>query len=126
MSTPTPTTSTTTTTTLTTRRAFDVDKETLIGYSVHTPDATAGEVDRASVAAAGADLVVDIGWWIFDDLRVVSSAAVLGVDHDAQTVHVAVTRAQLKRAPRFASPIPADAARRRGPEGQQAPHIGIL
>ena len=46
-------------------------------------------------------VVVDTGFWIFGKKRMIPAAAVGRVDHPARTVHVSLTRDQIKGAPDY-------------------------
>ena len=73
----------------------------LIGYDVEASDGKIGTIDRASTEAAAQWLVVDTGFWIFGKKRVIPAGVVVGMDHEAQTVIVSMSKDQIKAAPDY-------------------------
>ena len=62
-------------------------------------DGSIGSVDEASNEAGGSYVVVDTGFWIFGKKRVIPAGVVVGMDHDARTVIVSMSKDQVKAAP---------------------------
>jgi len=75
----------------------------LMGYDVEATDGTLGRVDAASDALSGSYLVVDVGSWIVGRQRLIPAGAVTGVDHEAKTVRVSMTKDQIRNAPDYDS-----------------------
>ena len=73
----------------------------LVGYTVKALDGEIGEVDDASNAVDDAHFVVDTGFWIFGKKRLIPAGVVSAVDHDSKTVHVNMTKEQIKSAPDY-------------------------
>ena len=76
------------------------DKD-LVGYEVEADGGSIGTVDEASTEAAAQWLVVDTGFWIFGKRRLVPAGVVTGVDHDARTVLVSMSKDEIKDAPDY-------------------------
>ena len=73
----------------------------LAGYDVEATDGHIGKVDESSNDAGRSFLVVDTGFWIFGKKRLIPAGVVERVDPDAKTVHVGLTKEQIKSAPDF-------------------------
>ena len=73
----------------------------LVGYDVEAADGSIGKIDEASAEATGQWLVVDTGFWIFGKRRLVPAGVVTGVDHDARTVLVSMSKDEIKDAPDY-------------------------
>ena len=73
----------------------------LIGYEVEADGGKIGTVDEASTDAAAQWLVVDTGFWIFGTKRVIPAGVVVGMDHEARTVIISMTKDQVKDAPDY-------------------------
>ena len=73
----------------------------LVGYDVEATDGSIGSIDEASNEAAGSYLVVDTGFWIFGKKRLIPAGVISAVDHDSKTVHVNMTKEQIKSAPDY-------------------------
>ena len=73
----------------------------LVGYDVEATDGSIGKIDEASTEATGQWLVVDTGFWIFGKKRLIPAGAVTGVDHEAQTVMVNMSKDAIKAAPDY-------------------------
>jgi hypothetical protein len=74
----------------------DVD---LGGYEVEAKDGHIGKVDEADWEAGTSYLVVDTGFWIFGKKRVIPAGVIMKVDHDGRTVHINMTKDDVKSAP---------------------------
>ena len=46
-------------------------------------------------------MVVDTGIWIFGKKRLIPAGAIMSVDHDSKSVHVAMSKDQIKSAPDY-------------------------
>ena len=77
------------------------DDRDLVGYEVEAKDGKIGKVDAASSEAAAQWLVVDTGFWILGKKRVIPAGVVVGMDHEARTVIVSMSKDQIKAAPDF-------------------------
>lgn len=73
----------------------------LVGYDVESRDGSIGKIDEASTEADRRWLVVDTGFWILGKKRVIPAGTVTGVDHDARTVAVHMSKAAIKAAPDY-------------------------
>jgi hypothetical protein len=82
-------------------QSLRADQEDWLGYSVHATDGDIGKIDEMTTATGRGSLVVDTGFWIFGKKRVIPAASVLRVDHDDKTVHVSLTKQQIKDAPDY-------------------------
>ena len=70
-------------------------------FTVEATDGRIGKVDEATDEVGGAAIVVDTGPWIFGRKVVVPAGAIERVDMDNTTVHVALTKDQIKSSPEF-------------------------
>ena len=84
------------TTTLPKSRQMD-----LVGYQVHARDGDIGKVDEATYETGSSALVVDTGFWIFGKKRVIPAGMIERIDADDRTVHVRMTKEQVKSSPDF-------------------------
>ena len=73
----------------------------VVGYDVEATDGSIGKIDEASNQAGSAYLVVDTGFWIFGKKRMIPAGVVARVDDDNATVHVTMSKADIKAAPDF-------------------------
>jgi hypothetical protein len=73
----------------------------LEGFTVEATDGRIGKVDEATDEVGGAAIVVDTGPWILGRKVVVPAGAIDRVDRDDSTVHVALTKDQIKSSPEF-------------------------
>ena len=85
----------------------------LVGYDVEATDGSIGTIDKATHDAADAYVVVDTGFWIFGKKRLIPAGAIQRVDHDSKSVHVAMTKDEVKSAPDYDSDDWGDDARSR-------------
>ncbi|MFJ7155327.1 PRC-barrel domain containing protein [Streptomyces sp. NPDC101118] len=79
------------------------DMAQLIGYRVEASDGHIGKIDRHSEYVGRQFVVVDTGPWIFGRSVVVPATLVARVDDEAQTVHLAATKDEIKDSPDFES-----------------------
>ncbi|MET9952476.1 PRC-barrel domain-containing protein [Streptomyces sp. NPDC006339] len=75
----------------------------LAGWRVEATDGHIGKVDKHSEEVGDACLVVDTGVWIFGKEVLLPASTVTRVDLEEQTVHVRLTKEQIKDAPEFHS-----------------------
>ena len=73
----------------------------LVGYDVEAEGGTIGKIDEATAEASSQWLVVDTGFWIFGKKRVIPAGVVVGMDHEARTVIVSMSKDQVKAAPDY-------------------------
>ena len=71
------------------------------GFDVEAADGHIGKVDEASNDAGRSFLVVDTGFWIFGKKRLIPAGVVERVDPDTKTIHVVLTKDQIKSAPDY-------------------------
>src|SRR4029079_8529695 len=83
------------------RADLGVNHRDLTGYEVDAIDGRIGKIDEASQAVGQAHLVVDTGFWIFGKKRLIPAGVVERVDHTDRTVHVGMTKEQIKSAPDY-------------------------
>ncbi|WP_055600653.1 hypothetical protein [Streptomyces aureus] len=74
----------------------------LTGWDVEATDGHVGTVAEHSDEAGDAHLVVDAGTWIFGEL-LIPAGAVAEVDTERRTLHLSLTKDQVKDAPPFLS-----------------------
>ena len=77
------------------------DTGDVIGYHVEAVDGGIGTIDEASWDTDRAHLVVDTGPWIFGRKVLVPAGMVEIVDHPATTVHLSLTKEQVKAGPEY-------------------------
>jgi len=73
----------------------------LAGYDVEATDGSIGSVDQATNEVSNAYVVVDTGFWIFGKKRLIPAGAISSVEHDDKTLHVNMTKDQIKGAPDY-------------------------
>lgn len=73
----------------------------LVGHDVEATDGHIGRIDRASIVVGQAHLVVDTGSWILGRKRIIPAGLIRRIDDETATVHVGLTKEQLKSAPDF-------------------------
>ncbi len=71
----------------------------LVGYDVEASDGHIGKIDAATRETDSDHLVVDTGFWIFGKKRLIPAGVATAVDADSNTVHVNMTKDQIKDAP---------------------------
>ncbi|MEU2245116.1 PRC-barrel domain-containing protein [Streptomyces sp. NPDC018338] len=75
----------------------------LTGWRVEASDGHIGKVDKHSDEVDDSYLVVDTGVWIFGKEVLVPARAVTRVDLEEQTLHLALSKEQVKDSPEFFS-----------------------
>ncbi len=78
-----------------------IERAELVGFDVEAIDGSIGTVDEATSEAGRGILVVDTGFWIFGKKRMIPAGLVSGIDTEARTVSLAVTKEHVKQAPDF-------------------------
>ncbi|HEY3550929.1 MAG TPA: hypothetical protein VGK69_07750 [Gaiellaceae bacterium] len=76
----------------------------VVGYSVEAADGSFGKIDEASYEAGAGYLVVDTSSLAnlgFGKHALIPAAAIERVDHDGKTVHLTLTKGQIKDAPEY-------------------------
>ena len=73
----------------------------LEGFKVEARDGSIGKVAEATDEVGGAAIVVDTGPWIFGRKVVIPAGAIERIDLDDRTVHVGMTKDQIKASPEF-------------------------
>ncbi|MFE4254553.1 PRC-barrel domain-containing protein [Streptomyces sp. NPDC056910] len=73
----------------------------LTGYKVEATDGHIGKVDKHSNDVGAQYIVVDTGVWIFGKDVLLPAGTITGIDAEATTIQVALTKGQIKRAPEF-------------------------
>lgn len=73
----------------------------LVGHDVEATDGHIGRIDRASNVVGQAHLVVDTGSWISGQKRMIPAGLIRRIDDETATVHIGLTKDQLKSAPDF-------------------------
>ena len=80
----------------------------LVGYDVEASDGHIGKIDQASEETSRQYVVVDTGFWIFGKKRLIPAGVVSRIDHENRTVHVSMTKEEIKQAPDFEADRAAD------------------
>ena len=78
-----------------------IDGHDLAGYDVEATDGSIGNIDKATDEVSNAYVVVDTGFWIFGKKRLIPAGAITSVEHDGKTIHVMMTKDQIKDAPDY-------------------------
>ena len=73
----------------------------LVGYQVEALDGPAGTVDESSTEAHEGCLVVSTRWWQLGRDVLVPAGLLTRADAHHRTVHVDLTRREIRKAPRF-------------------------
>ena len=71
------------------------------GYGVEAVDGGIGKVDEATYDVGSSYIVVDTGPWIFGRKVLLPAGVVKRVDSEDETIHVDLTKDQIKDAPEF-------------------------
>jgi hypothetical protein len=79
----------------------NASKPDVTGWRVEALDGHIGHVDEATYEPGSSSLVVDTGFWIFGKRRMLPAGVVQRVDRVAETVHVGLTRDQIRAAPDY-------------------------
>ena len=83
------------------RNSTWTDGYDLAGYDVEATDGSIGNIDSATNKVDNAYVVVDTGFWIFGKKRLIPAGAISAVEHDDKTIHVNMTKDQIKGAPDY-------------------------
>jgi hypothetical protein len=73
----------------------------LVGYKVEATDGGVGKIKDAMIESGAHAVVVDTGPLFLGSKVVLPAGLISRVDHDAEQVHVAATKDQLKNAPEY-------------------------
>ncbi|HEX6330064.1 MAG TPA: PRC-barrel domain containing protein [Actinomycetota bacterium] len=73
----------------------------LKGYKVEATDGSIGKVDEATDEIGGSAIVVDTGPWIFGRKVVIPAGTIERIDMESETLHVGMTKDQIKNAPEY-------------------------
>jgi hypothetical protein len=73
----------------------------LAGFKVEARDGSIGKVDESTVEIAGSFIVVDTGPWIFGKKVMLPAGVIRDIDLDTETIHVDLTKDEIKKAPEF-------------------------
>jgi hypothetical protein len=84
----------------------------LIGFDVLATDGSIGEVCEESTAVGSSHIVVDTGFWIFDQKRLIPAGAIERVDTDQRTIQLQMTKQQIEDAPEFVTESVVDQTKR--------------
>ena len=71
----------------------------IVDYTVEAIDGRIGKIDKASDDADAAHMVVDTGFWIFGQKRLIPAGVITSVDDVERRVSVNMTKDQIKAAP---------------------------
>jgi hypothetical protein len=77
------------------------DKSSILGYDVDAIDGSIGKITDDAIYVDASHIVVDTGFWIFDKKRIMPASVITGIDHGDETVHVGLTKAEVKDAPDY-------------------------
>lgn len=83
------------------RSDVELTGSAIIDYDVEASDGSIGKVTEESVQVGSAYIVVDTGFWIFDKLRLIPAGAITRIDHTNETIHLSLSKAQIKDAPDY-------------------------
>lgn len=81
------------------------DESSLIGYEVEAIDGGIGKVESETLNVEANRLVVDTGFWIFGTKRVIPVGMIKHVDRESETVHVDMTKEQVKNSPEYVEAV---------------------
>ncbi|WP_405192826.1 PRC-barrel domain containing protein [Streptomyces anulatus] len=73
----------------------------MVGFTVEAADGVIGHVDRQQDQPGMQHLVVDTGVWKFGRSVLIPAGSVTSIDTEEQKVKVALSREEIKSAPRF-------------------------
>lgn len=99
----------------------------LVGYDVQTRDGSIGEVTDESVSVDSSFIVVDTGFWILEKKRLIPASAIRGVDHDHSSIHLDMSKDEIKDAPDYVpeSDIDRDPSYRDAHDTYYRPWFGV-
>jgi hypothetical protein len=75
----------------------------LTGFDVAATDGHIGKIDEATYETSASYVVVDTGFWTFGKKRLIPAGVVGSIDSSNETVHVRMTKDQVKKAPDYDS-----------------------
>jgi hypothetical protein len=104
------------------RNDIKIDKADVVGYDVEATDGDLGKIDKSSKDAGRQHVVVDTGFWIFGEKRLIPAGAITMVDHDDKKVRVSMTKDQIKSAPEYDESRDDDTAYRTSHEDYYRPY----
>ena len=73
----------------------------LVGFDVEALDGSIGKIDEETNEVGRSYVVVDTGPWIFGRKVVIPAGTVVRIDRGNETVHVEMTKDQIKGSPEF-------------------------
>jgi hypothetical protein len=73
----------------------------LVGFQVVATDGAIGNLDAATYDVGGSYIVVDTGFWIFGQRRMLPAGVIDRIDYDARKVYVNLTKDQIREAPDY-------------------------
>jgi hypothetical protein len=73
----------------------------LAGFQVVATDGAIGNLDAATYDVGGSYIVVDTGFWIFGNKRMLPAGVIDRVDYDTRKVHLKLTKDQIREAPDY-------------------------
>jgi hypothetical protein len=73
----------------------------LIGFDVEATDGHIGKVNEATNEPQSSCVVVDTGFWIFGQKRMIPAGVIERIDPDEKKVFVGMTKDQIKDAPDY-------------------------
>jgi hypothetical protein len=107
------------------RTELDTEVIDLNGFDVEALDGRIGHIDEATNEIAGSYVIVDTGPWIFGKKVMIPAGAIERIDLDDRTVHVGLTKDQIKASPEFdAETLRDDAAYRERLGAYYGPFLG--
>lgn len=71
------------------------------GFDVEATDGSIGKIDEATYETGAGSVVVDTGFWIFGKKRMIPAGAITDIDLDRESVHVRLSKDQIKEAPDY-------------------------
>ena len=74
----------------------DVGTGDVTGYTIHATDGEIGKVDKANNETDSNYLIVTTGPWIFGKTVMLPAGVITRVDRENETVHVGLTKEQMK------------------------------
>jgi len=77
------------------------DTSAIDGFAVEARDGSIGKVDEATYEVGSSYIVVDTGPWIFGKKVMLPAGVVERIDLNDETVHVSLSKDQIKDSPEF-------------------------
>ena len=84
------------------------DESSYIGYDVEATDGGIGKVEEETLNVEANRLVVDTGPWILGTKRVIPIGLIKRVDRESETIHIDMTKEQVKNSPEYAEAADAE------------------